>query len=97
MANEQLKNSEERTLLVSAGTDAIKLSASIQKYFEENKESPILLRTIGAGALNQAVKGAIISNKYFCRKGSKVALVPSFKDLDNKTTAIQMKIVFLSL
>lgn len=84
-------------MLVKTGTDASKLSAAIVSYYEKSPSTPIVLRVVGAGALNQAVKGAIISNKYFCKKGLKASLVPSFKDLSEGMTAIQMRIVLLNL
>lgn len=97
MENELQKKSEERLLLVKTSTDASKLGSSIVMYYEQNQKLPITLRVIGAGAMNQAVKGAIISNKFFCRKGFKAALVPSFKDLEGNVTAVQFNLLLLPL
>lgn len=61
--------------------------------FSKPREIPLVLRTIGAGSLNQAVKAAIISNRQFSLKGMKVTLVPSFFDLEDGITSIELEVV----
>jgi stage V sporulation protein SpoVS len=91
--------SETKILKVASSTSVQKLSNSIVSCYEENPETVIVLRAIGAGAVNQAVKAAINSNHYFSRKGFMVTIVPSFKNFsegeegnDRKTCSIEMRI-----
>lgn len=86
---------ESKVLRCSSSTDAQKLAGSIHSLHQENPLTQIIIRVIGAGALNQATKAAIISNKFFARKGVSVALQPSFQDADGEMTAIEMKIIFV--
>lgn len=58
------------TLRCSSSTDAKKLAGSIYSTYQSNPDNDIIIRVIGAGALNQAIKGAIISNKFFAKKGN---------------------------
>lgn len=82
-------------LRCKSSTDANKLAGSIYSAHKEEPESVITLRVIGAGALNQAVKATIISNKFFAKKGITLTLQPSFQDADNNMTAVEMRILFI--
>lgn len=86
---------EPKVLRCKSSTDATKLAGSINSLHQEDLSVPIVIRVIGAGALNQAVKAAIISNKFFARKGISVALQPSFQDAEGEMTAIELKILFI--
>jgi stage V sporulation protein S len=83
-------------LRCKSSTDANKLAGSINSAFQDNPNKVVILRVIGAGALNQAVKASIISNKFFSRKGTHVLLNPSFQEADGEMTAIELKILLLS-
>lgn len=85
-----------KVLRCSSSTDANKLSGSIYSVFQESSETEIVIRVIGAGALNQAIKAVIISNKFFAKKGYYLAVKPSFQDTVDSMTAIELKIIFLS-
>lgn len=89
---EEMEN--RKVLRCKASTDANKLAGSIHSTYQENPDTPIFLRVIGAGSLNQAVKAAIISNKFFAKKGIVVDLRPSFQDASENMTAIELKIIF---
>lgn len=93
----------QEIIRVRSVTDVRQLSGSIINSYTKNqakiesseneiKEIPIVLRIIGAGALNQAVKGVISSNAYFGKLGQHVAIIPSFISLDANTTAIELKV-----
>ena len=88
---------EEKVALLKckSSTDANKLAGSIHSSHKANPDSEVVLRVIGAGALNQAVKAVIISNKFFAKKGMSLAVQPSFQDADGEMTAIEMKIIFV--
>lgn len=84
---------EPRVLRCKSSTDANKLAGSIHSIYQNNSSTPIIIRVIGAGALNQATKAAIISNKFFAKKGLVVALQPSFQDAEENMTVIELKIL----
>ena len=90
----------EKVLKVAASTDIHKLCNSIIISYEKEPNNPIILRAIGAGAVNQAVKATINSSEYFSKKGLTPALVPSWKNIidpiegggERKTCAIEFRI-----
>lgn len=85
---------EDKVVLkCKASTDASKLAGSIYSTYVESKE--ITLRVIGAGALNQAIKAAIICNRFLAKNGITVHLKPSFQDTENNITAIELRLYFV--
>lgn len=82
-----------KVLRCKSSTDANKLAGSIYSTYQENADSQIVIRVIGAGSLNQAVKAAIISNKFFSKKGFVVTLQPSFQDTKDSMTAIELRVI----
>lgn len=90
---EAQKETNVKVLRCKSSTDANKLAGSIHSTYTGDKDSQIIIRVIGAGSLNQAVKAAIISNKFFAKKGLVVMLQPSFQDTDEEMTAIELKIL----
>lgn len=86
---------EKRVLRCKSSTDANKLAGSIYSAYVNAPEEALLLRVIGAGSLNQAIKAVIISNKFFIKKGLVVDVHPSFQEVaDNSITAIELRIIF---
>lgn len=75
-----------------SSTDPNKLGASIYSIYQEDPDRVIHLRVVGAGALNQAIKGVIISNTFFSKKGLVSDVRPSFTDADG-ITAVVLKII----
>lgn len=93
-----MENKEtEKVLRCKASTDANKLAGSIYSVYQTDPDTEISLRVIGAGALNQAVKGVIISQKFFAKKGLFVSIFPSFKDTDGEMTAISLKLIISNI
>lgn len=86
-------NSNVKILRCKSSTDANKLAGSIHSTYQECPDASIVIRVIGAGSLNQAVKAAIISNKFFAKKGIVVLLQPSFQDTADDMTAIELKVL----
>ena len=82
-----------KVLRCKSSTDANKLAGSIHSTYSGNPDAQIVIRVIGAGSLNQAVKAAIISNKFFAKKGLVVVLQPSFQDTSEEMTAIELKVL----
>lgn len=85
---------KQKVLRCSSATDANKLAGSIYSTYQEDAATQIIIRVIGAGALNQAIKAVIISNKFFAKKGLVTDLRPSFQDASENMTAIELKIAF---
>lgn len=85
----EVKENEE-LIKVGSGTDSNKVAGCINGIYSKDPTTKIILRVIGAGALNQAIKGAISSNRNFSKQGKKVSLFPYFRDLDNGMTAIEL-------
>lgn len=82
----------QKLLKVGASTDSNSLAGSIQATYDQDNSVQIILRTIGAASLNQAVKASIISNRHFSKKGLFVSLVPCFNDLQPDLTAVELKV-----
>lgn len=85
----------QKVLRCKSSTDANKLAGSIHSTYQEDPTAQIIIRVIGAGSLNQAVKAAIISNKFFAKKGIVVVFRPSFQDAAENMTAIELKVLFM--
>lgn len=97
-----MESQDVKLIKVGSATDIIKLCSSITASYEENKDVPIVIRSVGAGALNQAVKGVILSNRYFSKIGYKASLTPYFRDLptqegQQKISAIEMSLTLLRI
>lgn len=88
------KETNQRVLRCKSSTDANKLAGSIYSTYQEDPTSQIIIRVIGAGSLNQAVKAAIISNKFFGKNGIVIDLRPSFQNTSEDMTAIELKVLF---
>jgi stage V sporulation protein S len=86
------------SLPVSGDTPTRKLAGAIWKYSQEGYT--VDMRAMGAGAVNQAVKAAIIARMMASGQGKDVYLVPTFQDeqVDGLTrTLIRFFIVVRSL
>lgn len=93
----ELEKSEDECLLrVSSTTNVGKLAGSIYASYKENETAIIIMRTIGAGALNQGIKGVILANKQFSKIGLAATCLPYFKSFESDgengrdMTAIEM-------
>ena len=91
---EAVNETGKKILRCKSSTDANKLAGSIHSTYQENPDTTIFIRVIGAGSLNQAIKAVIISNKFFVKKGLVVDVRPSFQDVSDDMTAIELKILF---
>lgn len=45
-------------------------------------KNKVLVQTIGAGALNQAIKGIAIARGYIAPTGQEIVCIPFFKDIE---------------
>lgn len=92
---EVIKETNQKVLRCKSSTDANKLAGSIHSTYQEDPTTQVIIRVIGAGSLNQAVKACIISNKFFAKKGVVVGMQPSFQDAAENMTAIELKVLFM--
>lgn len=83
----------KHVLRCKTSTDANKLAGSIYSAHAKEQDKDIIIRVIGAGSLNQAIKALIISNRYFIRKGLVADVHPMFLDIDGEVTAIELRVV----
>lgn len=85
---------------VSSGADVAKLGSAIQKMVTENPGKAIELRAIGAGAVNQSLKGAAIARGYLASSSRyDLAVIPRFTDIDmngETRSAISLTVVNLA-
>lgn len=91
------KETNIKVLRCKSSTDVNKLAGSIHSTYQESPDTPIVIRVIGAGSLNQAVKSTIICNKFFAKKGLVLTLQPTFYDTSDSMTAIELRIIFRRL
>jgi stage V sporulation protein S len=88
-----MTHNEEDVLRVSGGTSAHDLAAAISHGIYDGKRP--VLRAIGAGAVNQAVKGVAIAQSFVGSRGLVLSIRPGFQEVqmkDGTTTAIVMRI-----
>lgn len=81
---------------VSSQTNPKKLAYAIFNGLRENG-GEVVMQAIGAGAVNNAVKGAIIARGLAAPQGGDIKIIPSFVniDLDNtQKTALQLKVLW---
>lgn len=88
------ENEKEIVLRVSGGSSHKALAGAIVKNWEEGKS--ISVTSIGAGALNQAVKGVAIARGYMASRGKDLMCRPGFLEVmieEEKRTAIVLNLV----
>jgi len=85
-----IENDREILLRVAAGSEGKKVAGAIAKNLIEGKE--VSLIAMGAGAVNQMVKGVCIARSMVASKGWNLKVIPGFVDevVDDTTkTAIK--------
>jgi stage V sporulation protein S len=93
-----MEQQPEEILRVSGGTSAHDLAAAISHGIYDGKR--LVLRAIGAGAVNQAVKSVAIAQSFVGSRGLVLSVRPGFAEVEmpNKdgtvdvTTAITLRI-----
>ncbi|MEW5899452.1 MAG: stage V sporulation protein S [Bacillota bacterium] len=78
-------------LKVSSRTEPKKLAGAIYHALKEN-DGKVQLQAIGAGAVNQAVKGVAIARGLAAPEGAELKIVPSFTDAEDNGTAINLNV-----
>lgn len=81
-------------LKVKSSSPVKELSESIFKCYQENPNRTIVLRGIGAGAVNQMYKALAVSSGLFAQRGLEQLIKAGFEDViigdneDKKTSLI---------
>lgn len=94
MVSKETANGEDTVLRVSAGSSAPALAAAIAHAVYANKK--VVLRAIGAGAVNQSVKAVAIAQGYVGQRGITLAVRPGFvtvKMPDGDVSAIVLRVI----
>ena len=84
----------EVILRVKGSSSASALAAAISHGCYDSKN--VVLRAIGAGAVNQGIKAIAIANSYVGARGLTLSCRPAFTDVmmpDGKVTAMLLKII----
>lgn len=84
-----------REVRVSSSTEVSKLAGSLIAGFEESPDKQIRVIAMGAGAINQALKGIIAFNEFLARSGHISYMMPSFHNFSvgsRPMTAVQMEL-----
>lgn len=79
------------TLKVSSKSDANKVAGALANVLKE--KSSVEVQAIGAGALNQAVKGIAIARGFVAPTGKNLVCIPAFSDIvidGEERTAIKL-------
>jgi stage V sporulation protein S len=89
-------NSEEHILKVGASSSAQALASALSHAVYDGKK--VVLRAIGAGAVNQAVKAVAIAQSFVGQRGISLVIRPGFTsvdmpDSDKPVSAIILKVI----
>ncbi|MBC8388081.1 MAG: stage V sporulation protein S [Actinobacteria bacterium] len=69
-----------KLLKVSSKSKPNSVAGAIAGIIRE--ESKVQIQTIGAGALNQSIKGVAIARGYIAPTGQELVCIPFFKDIE---------------
>lgn len=79
------------SLKVSSKSDANKVAGALANVLREKKT--VEIQAIGAGALNQAIKGIAIARGFVAPSGKNLICIPAFSDIvidGEERTAIKL-------
>lgn len=79
------------TLKVSSKSDANRVAGALANVMRE--KSSVEIQAIGAGALNQAIKGIAIARGFVAPSGKNLICIPAFSDIvidGEERTAIKL-------
>ena len=78
---------------VATNSSPSKVAGSLATIIREQKV--VEIQTIGAGALNQAIKAIAIARGFLVSSGIDIVVIPSFREVminQNEKTAIKLRI-----
>ena len=79
------------TLKVSSKSDSNRVAGALANVLRE--QSSVEIQAIGAGALNQAIKGIAIARGFVAPSGKNLVCIPAFTDITidgDERTAIKL-------
>ena len=79
------------TLKVSSKSDSNRVAGALANVLRE--QSSVEIQAIGAGALNQAIKGSAIDRGFVASSGKNLVCIPAFSDITidgEERTAIKL-------
>ena len=79
------------TLKVSSKSDSNRVAGALANVLRE--QSSVEIQAIGAGALNQAIKGIAIARGFVAPSGKNLGCIPAFSDITiegEERTAIKL-------
>ncbi|MGO0122663.1 stage V sporulation protein S [Desulfothermobacter acidiphilus] len=85
-----------QTLKVSSKTDPKKLAVALCESLKESG-GEVTLQAVGAGAVNQAVKGIIIARGLAAPEGADLKTVPGFAETEldgRQITAVRFRVLW---
>lgn len=86
------ETNNEIVLKASSTTNVGKLAGAIVASYEKENNPDIIVRSVGAGAINQATKATIIANRQLIKKGKLAYILPSFDNFEEGKTAVVFSI-----
>jgi stage V sporulation protein S len=85
----------EVILRVGGGTPAQSLASAISHALYDNKR--VTLRAIGAGAVNQAMKGCAIARGYLAQRGLDLYVKPGFTEVKGRREELSAMVFTLKV
>ena len=89
------KDTEEKFLRVSAGSNAQSVGSAIAHALYESPQ--IKLRAVGASAVNQAVKAMAIARGYVAPRGLDLTCRPGFTTVESRDGSISAIVFTISV
>jgi stage V sporulation protein S len=89
------KDTEEKFLRVSAGSNAQSVGSAIAHALYESPQ--IKLRAVGASAVNQAVKAIAIARGYVAPRGLDLSCRPGFTTVESRDGSISAIVFTISV
>ena len=87
--------SEDQPLRVSAGSNPQSVASAIAHAVYEHKT--VRLRAVGAGSVNQAVKGIAIARGYVAPRGYDLVCKPGFTTIQSRDGEISALLFVISI
>ncbi len=87
--------SKVKELRVSGNTDAKKLGGAVANYLEEN--GVVHISAMGAGAVNQAVKGIIIAKSYSAASVGEFKIDFGFKNKNDGDESKEVTVIVFKI
>lgn len=84
-----------KVMRVGISTNVKKLAGAIAKVIRDEEQAAVSVQSIGAGALNQAIKALAIARHYLSESNMDVVMIPSFENVEvggEKKTAIKIEV-----